>query len=369
MTKPSEGKKHKGTVTKRTDGRYMFRVMLKGVLITTYGKTESEARAKAYERIPLLGKSASGVKFTELVTAWTEHGYEKHGLKPATFDQYRYLVQARALDKIGNRNLESLIVDDFESIMQLQTGSVSTRRSLFAGLIHMMNFGLKMGWVGRNVLRDVPRPKSAQSPRRDISTDEALRLLKAAQGHRWEICVWLGLGAGLRRGEMLGLRWVDVDMATGIAHITGNVTRTSAGLRRGDPKSKNGVRRTPLPPEVMAALKAHRKTQAEERLKAGSAWVDSGMILTNELGGFGEPRNLSRVWRSWATTAGLEDKGTHVGRHFAASTLVASGMASIPDIAAMLGHDPSVLLTIYAAPTSIGQQSAAGALGAILKAK
>jgi len=60
------------------------------------------------------------------------------------------------------------------------------------------------------------------------------------------------------------------------------------------------------------------------------------------------PRAISRVWRSWARQAGLEDTGTHLGRHYAATTLLASGRASVADVSGMLGHEPSVLLSTYA---------------------
>lgn len=148
--------------------------------------------------------------------------------------------------------------------------------------------------------------------------------------------------------------------------VTGNVTRTrSAGLHRGTTKSRRGRRAVPLGPEVVEALREHRKVQAAERL-AAAAWADSDLVITNEAGGLVDPRALSRVFAAWATAAGVEDTGTHLGRHFAATMMLSSGRASVADVAAVLGHDPAVLLTTYAAAVSQGQQAAAGALGAVL---
>jgi integrase len=91
-------------------------------------------------------------------------------------------------------------------------------------------------------------------------------------------------------------------------------------------------------------------------------------VLTNELGGMAEPRQLSRVWSGWARRAGIKDRGTHVGRHFAATTLLASGRASVADVAQMLGHNPSVLLDTYASAIADGQRAAADVLGSALSA-
>ena len=95
----------------------------------------------------------------------------------------------------------------------------------------------------------------------------------------------------------------------------------------------------PIPASVVEVLRAHRTAQAAERL-AALVWEDSGLVIANEIGGLVEPRNLSRAWSSWARTAGVSDRGTHVGRHYAATTLLSSGAASVADVAAALGTTP-----------------------------
>ena len=122
-----------------------------------------------------------------------------------------------------------------------------------------------------------------------------------------------------------------------------------------------------MPPVVTEALRAHKRRQTAEQLAAGSSWEQTGLVLTTELGGTVEPRTLSRVWQQWARRAGVEDTGTHTGRHYAASTLLASGAASVADVAAQLGHDPAVLLNTYAVAVADGQRAAAEILGASLQ--
>ena len=122
-----------------------------------------------------------------------------------------------------------------------------------------------------------------------------------------------------------------------------------------------------MPPVVAQALRSHKKRQTAEQLAAGSAWQPTGLVVTTELGGMVEPRTLSRVWHRWSSDAGVTDTGTHTGRHYAASTLLASGAASVADVAAQLGHDPAVLLNTYAVAVAEGQRAAADVLGASLR--
>lgn len=136
------------------------------------------------------------------------------------------------------------------------------------------------------------------------------------------VAAWLSFGCGLRRGEVLALRWVDVNLKTGELAVTGNLTRSSAGLVRGAPKTHRGQRNVPIPAAVLKALKTQQRRQKTELL-AAKVWVDDGLVLTNEIGGAVEPRALSRAWAGWARAAGLADRGTHTGRHYAASTLLA----------------------------------------------
>jgi integrase len=85
------------------------------------------------------------------------------------------------------------------------------------------------------------------------------------------VAAHLSFGCGLRRGKILGLRWSDIDLDARVLTVTGNVTRSSDGLKRGKPKTRRGVRQVPLTLFEVDALKAQRKAQAAERLAAGAA--------------------------------------------------------------------------------------------------
>ena len=313
----------------------------------------------------MVAEHTNTATLADLVSMWTVCGPSDAGLRSTTFDQYRILLHAHVAPVLGDVRLDRLSKRAVAALFASAEGSASMRRSTYAALVKVLDFGVDRGLLAVNVAREVPRPKAPEHQSRAVDAVTARALLSAASGHRWELAAWLSLGCGLRRGEVLGLRWADIGQDRAVLMVTGSVTRSSAGLVRGSTKTRRGVRQVPVPQPVLAAIEQHRQRQQVER-EASHHWAESGHVLVNEVGGVVEPRALSRAWHGWATTAGLADKGTHVGRHYAASTLLASGQASVADVAAQLGHDPAVLLTTYAVAAAVGQRAAADALGATL---
>lgn len=355
-----------GSYYRRKDGTWNFRVMIDGVRYSADGRTKTLAKLSALEKAEVGAKPDAIVTFGELVEEWSGLSATRVKLAPSTQDQYRSLLRTHALPTLEKARLDQLTKRVLARAVDGIEGSSSTRRSTYAALVKVLDYGVDTGRLGRNMAREVRRPHAAPAARRELSNAEAGDLIKAASGHRWEVAVWLSLGCGLRRGEVLALRWSDFNRDLTELAVTGNVTRTSAGLVRGAPKTRRGQRMVPVPTAVTTALRAHRAAQAESRLLVGPAWLDLGYVLTNEVGGIVEPRALSRVWAGWAKAAGLSDQGTHLGRHYAATTLLASGAASVADVAAQLGHDPAVLLNTYASAIATSQRAASDVLGASL---
>lgn len=365
MTKRGDGE---GSYYARPSGGYLYRVLVNGQRVSGSGKTKAKAKAAAMDRARLVADRPTRETFAELVTEWASLDSSALRLRPTTRDQYLTLVKTHVEPLIGSDLLRDLTKRKMALALRLSDATPATRRATYAATVRILDYAVSSGLLAVNLAREVPRPPAPEPRSRSVEPAAAKGILKAASGHRLEVAAWLGFGLGLRRGEVLGLRWSEVDLDAGTASVTGNVTRSSAGLNRGAPKTKRGTRIVPLPPVVIEQLKAHRKRQAVERLKAGAAWSDLGLVVTNEAGGMVEPRSLSRAWQSWAKAAGVTDTGTHAGRHYAASTLLASGQASVADVAAALGHDPSVLLGTYAVAVASGQRLASDALGASLTA-
>jgi integrase len=178
----------------------------------------------------------------------------------------------------------------------------------------------------------------------------------------------LAISTGLRQGELLGLRWSDVDFSNGSLSVRQQVQRSVGGSGRRDwaftpPKTKASRRAVTLPRIALNALYQHRRRQAEERLKAGPQWADLDLVFPNRLGRPIEKGNLLR--RSFwplLQRAGLPQMPFHALRHTHASILLSRGLH--PKIVQeRLGHvNISTTHDIYSHVTPTMQQAAADQL-------
>lgn len=369
MTSESSGTRRgnsEGTFHTLPSGRIQYRVRVAGQRIAAYGRTRAEAKASAAEKVRNLGSHREPITVKALAEQYAAEGHESHGIAATTLDARISQLTTKVVPVIGSKRVDAVTKRMAADLVQGLPGSNATRTAAYKAAVALFDYAEARGIIGANVFRQVKRPAQGRTSSREMTTAQARAILKAAKGSRHEVAAWLMIGCGLRRGEVVALRWEDVDLEGATLTVTGNATRTSAGLVRGEPKSQRGRRTAPLSPEVVAALRAHRKRQAGEQLRAGEAWQPNDLVLATEVGGMIEPRNLSRSWAAWATTAGMTDTGTHLGRHYAATALLSSGAASVADVAAMMGHDPVVLLRTYASAAVKGQRAAADALGAAL---
>jgi len=161
---------------------------------------------------------------------------------------------------------------------------------------------------------------------------------------------WLLSLAGLRRSEVLGLRWEDVDLEAGTVTIArGRVAVTATMDAVDDPKSKRSARTLPVGdlPGVTAALRALRKRQAEERLALGAAYGPGGFLVVDEMGRPPRPEAYSDAFRRLCREAGVPSIRLHETRHTLVTTLRAAGLPD-DEIAKWLGHSVAVMLSTYA---------------------
>ncbi len=193
------------------------------------------------------------------------------------------------------------------------------------------------------------------------------RFLTGAEGLRYVVALKMILGTGLRRGEALALRWDEVDLLRQEARVTGSLVRVDGVLRVSDTKTVRSRRVVSLSPAVVALLKAHKAAQAEERLRAGNLWEETGYVFATEFGMPADPRNLLRAVRIARTKAGLPDSiGVHTLRHTYATTALLNGVP-LHVVSRNLGHS-SIAITadIYGHLTDEASQSAAQTVSAAL---
>jgi integrase len=158
-------------------------------------------------------------------------------------------------------------------------------------------------------------------------------------------CSRWGVLVGLRRGELLGLRWVDVDLNEGVLRVRQTVQRLQgAGLVFGPPKTGRSQRTIPLPGPSIRSLREHQRGQALERAAAGGGWRESGLVFTTRTGTVIEPRNLSRLFEELMGKSGVRRIRFHDLRHTCASLLLAQGVPArvVMDV---LGHSQLSITT------------------------
>jgi integrase len=202
--------------------------------------------------------------------------------------------------------------------------------------------------IGRNVAKLVKVSGPSYDVNRGLTADEARNLLAVARDDRLYALYVLALYLGLRRGELLGLRWVDIDLAVGVLEVRRALQRIGGELQAVTPKSKTSVRTVPLLGVVIGALEEHKARQDRERQAAGVEWVETGYVFTSKIGTPIEPDNLRRSWYPIRDAAGLRREVFHGLRHTCVTLLLDLGVPPhiVRDI---VGHAAiEVTMTIYA---------------------
>ena len=209
-----------------------------------------------------------------------------------------------------------------------------------------------------------PRPRRFEP----LTAEEARALLAATDGHRLSALFELALRTGLRKGELLGLRWEDLDLTGGTVNIRRTLQRTnSTGLTALPTKTRSSERRIALPTECLHSLEQHHERQAQEREAAGSGWKASGYVFTRPDGSPIEGATLTRHFDALLRRASLRRIRFHDLRHSAATLLLEQGVELVV-IKELLGHAHiGVTATVYAHVRLRLQRDAIDLLGHALR--
>lgn len=221
----------------------------------------------------------------------------------------------------------------------------------------------------RNVARNVKTTMHQPRRFRPLTAAEARQFLDAARADRLHALYELALRTGLRKGEILGLHWEDLDLRTGTASVQRSLQRTrTGGLTHLPTKTRASERRVALPTECVRSLKEHKERQAKEREAAGSAWQDSGLVFSTPAGRPLDPANLTRRFRSFLNRVGLRLIRFHDLRHSTATLLLEQGVDLVV-IKELLGHAHiGVTAGVYAHVRLRLQRQAIATLGDALDA-
>lgn len=254
----------------------------------------------------------------------------KNNVTPKTLDGYELNVRLHIKPYLGAIPLHKLqplhLQDLYTKLLEkgLSRRSVEyVHRNLHAAL----QGALRMGLVGRNVCDAVKPPKVERKEMLVLDEEEASRLVSGIEDLRLKAAVALAVGCGLRRGEICGLRWQDVDLDAGCIHVVQTVQRIDGqGLVTLPTKTHRSRRLVTLPPGLVAILKAWRKQQMQERLMAGPAWEETGFVLTTERGAPVDGNWITKNFSRKLKELGLPHIRFHDLRHSHATALLKKGV-------------------------------------------
>ncbi len=226
--------------------------------------------------------------------------------------------------------------------------SAKTAKHAYALLRSALRWAVRHELAARNVADAVDPPTVGRSQARALGDDEAKRFLDAADRTRWGTFFRVALGTAARRGELLALRWADVSFDAATVTIRRAVVETADPQNRIVEKTTktDRVRTVPLGALALDALRLQKRTQAEDRLRAGGSFADSGHVFQGPLGGSLAPYLATDAFRSLRTTLKI-DASLHDLRHTAATWMLAGGI-DVKTVASVLGHSAaSTTLNVY----------------------
>jgi integrase len=363
-----------GTIWHRSDGRWCGATYAatnhgRRKRVYVYGRTRAEAR----EKLTALQRDLDrGVRISE--ERWTMEAYLTHWLEtvvrpnraPKTHQGYELVVRRHIVPILGRKRLRTLSVHDVRDLLgQLEDEGISTRgiQQTHAVLRNALQSAMRDELVVRNVAKLVQVKTPRYEVGRGLSVEQARTLLRHSQSDRLHALYVLAVYLGLRRGEVLALRWSSVDLEQGFLQVTHTLQRVGGELRFQPPKTRHSRRTIPLPPPCLEALRAHRVAQGKERLAAGPLWVDQGMVFATTIGTPIEPDNLSRSWYVVRKVLGDPPPRFHDMRHTCVSLLLAEG-APPHVVQQIVGHSAiDVTMTIYAHASLDEKRTALGRLG------
>jgi len=206
-------------------------------------------------------------------------------------------------------------------------------------LKQMLAEAMKHGLVVRNVAAVQSPPKIESDEVQIVGADRLKELLARLRGHALYPKAALALFAGLRRSELMALRWRHIDFDRRVLQVRDALEETRAnGIRVKGPKSKAGRRDITMPDILLDALRAHRQSQLELRLQLGRGRPDGDdLLFPNIDGGLTSPQQLSSQWFVFAKSIGMPDVTFHALRHTHAAQLIDAGV-DVMMIAKRLGH-------------------------------
>ncbi len=301
----------------------------------------------------MLQERAGSTSVEQFLYSWLDATQER--LAPRTAERYASIVKLHVVPVVGGIKLSKLEPEHLRKIYRtIHDKGLSKQTCLHVhrALHTALQYGVREERVlPENVADRVKAPAPEKREPTPMNRDQIRFLIAAAKGTRLGVPIALTAVTGLRRGELLALRWRHVDLDKGSVFVAESLEHSRAineRVRFKAPKSKTSRRVIPLAPECITLLRSHKAQQEEERGAAGGAYVGNDLVFPNPDGSPWPPDTFTSQFSKLAKSVGLRGFRFHDLRHAFASLTLSDGV-SIKEVQTLLGHSsPVVTLSVYA---------------------
>jgi integrase len=319
-----------GSVTQRKDGRWAAYLTLEnGKRKYLYAKTKKAAlellrRAQLEQLQGTLVTSSPHQTVAQFFTQWVEK--RKPSLRVRSYERYEGFIRLQIIPNIGRIQLRKLTPMHLQSLYSnlLDEGKKASTVNTLHWMMHRA-FSDAVRWelIAKNVCKAVEPPRRTRYEFRALTMEEAQRLLTTARGHSMEALFVLALTTGMRRGELLALKWQDIDFEQSTLHVRRAFTRAK-GQRylESEPKTDKSRRSILLAPPTIEILKQHRLRQFESRKLAGEDWQERDLVFCTALGTPLNPNKVLERFKTLLKRAELPHIRLHDLRHSTATIML-----------------------------------------------
>jgi integrase len=300
---------------------------------------------------PAIGPDASTITVGVLLDRWLDEAVALT-VRPRTLASYKYVVRVHLRPALGDAPLASLTAQHVQGLLNTKAASGLAPRTVgyLRGVLRQaLGFAERMDLVGRNVARLARPPRVPRRQVNPLTIEQARTFRAAVAGDRLEALYLVAVGCGLRQGEILGLRWSDVDLEGRTLSVRFALARVDGELCLVEPKSATSRRIIAMPAFVVDALANHRERQATETLPRRPAPPDpfADLVFMTTLGTPLDGITVTRRFQRVLKAAGLPRQRFHDLRHAAASYMLAAGVPARV-VMETLGHSEiSLTLNTY----------------------
>lgn len=330
-----------------------------------YGKTQKEVKQKLEEFKGQINLGALPTDDKLTLEQWYYtwlFDYRKKDLKPKSFEKYegiyRNYIKDTSLGKIKLKDLRATHLQQYyNKLLDIDKKAVSTVKGLNTRLKPCLSEAEKQGYIQKNYCKMVTLPKENKVKEIKVLTPEQQQsFINAIKGHELEMLFLVALSTGLRLGEILGLKWCDIDFNSGNLTVNRTLQRVTEISRDGNreskvieqlPKTKNSIRTVPIPKNILSKLKDHKLEQSKNRLKLGKLYFNNDYVFCNNLGYPIDDKRPARNLKSILTKLSIEPIKFHGLRHTYATRLFE---ANVPPktVQVLMGHyDISITMDVY----------------------